>query len=192
MHDIEPFINWQHLYLAEEDELSPFYGQEHSEFTFSNKVYNYFIHPQWDAFGSETLYLKVLFADYEQQFVIMELIGEWNDAVENDVMALKRNVIDPMLESGINKFILITENVMNFHASDDSYYEEWQEDVSTDGGWILFLNTPEHEWQEFQENGINRYVYFLNYLKWRTHQPLHLFELFDKQISGRGSAGLLA
>lgn len=191
MHDIEPFVNWQHLYLAEEDELSPFYGQEHSEFTFSNKVYNYFIHPQWDSFGSETLYLKVLFADNEQQFVIIELIGEWNDAVENDIMELKRNVIDPMLESGIKKFILITENVMNFHASDDSYYEEWYEYVVAENGWILFLNTPEHELQEIQEAGINKYVCFLNYLKWRTHQPVHLFELFDKQINGRGAKGIL-
>ena len=61
MHELEPFYNWQHLYLASEDEESPFYGVEYSEFEFSNTVYNFYIHPQWDNMGSETLYLKILF-----------------------------------------------------------------------------------------------------------------------------------
>ncbi|MEJ7675142.1 MAG: hypothetical protein WKF59_21170 [Chitinophagaceae bacterium] len=41
-----------------------FYGREYSEFDFSQTVYNYYIHPQWDEFGSSTLYIKVLMADY--------------------------------------------------------------------------------------------------------------------------------
>ena len=105
MHAIEPFYNWLHLYNAEEDELSPFYGLEHSEFEFSNTVYNYYIHPQWDEFGSKTLYLKVIFVDYEMNFAIIELIGEWNDAVENDIMTLKRAVIDLMIEADVTKYI---------------------------------------------------------------------------------------
>jgi hypothetical protein len=44
-------------------------------------------------------------------------------------MHFKRNVIDQMVGNGINQFILIGENVMNFHGSDDCYYEEWFEDV---------------------------------------------------------------
>ncbi len=52
-------------------------------------IYNYYIHPQWDDFGSRTLYLKVLLADYDEQYVIIELFGEWNDAIENDIMNLK-------------------------------------------------------------------------------------------------------
>ena len=47
MHELEPFYNWQHLYIASEDEESPFYGTEYSEFEFSKTVYNYYIHPQW-------------------------------------------------------------------------------------------------------------------------------------------------
>ena len=50
-----------------------------SEFEYSNTVYNYYIHPQWDDIGSGTLYMKELYADYENGFAILEFIGEWND-----------------------------------------------------------------------------------------------------------------
>lgn len=72
MHAIEPFFNWRHLYAAEEDERSPFHGTEHSEFEFNLAVYDHVIHPQWDAFGSSTLYLKVLYADYDEGYAILE------------------------------------------------------------------------------------------------------------------------
>ena len=61
------------------------------------KIYNFLLHPQWDEFGSLTLYLKVLYADYDKGFCIIELIGEWNDAIYNDIMILKREIIDLML-----------------------------------------------------------------------------------------------
>ena len=64
MQDIEPYYSWSHLYTAAEDELSPFYGRVYSEFEYSNTIYNYYIHPQWDVFGSSTLYVKVLFVVY--------------------------------------------------------------------------------------------------------------------------------
>ena len=35
LQDIEPYYNWRHLYAAEEDKLSPFYGRTYSEFEFS-------------------------------------------------------------------------------------------------------------------------------------------------------------
>lgn len=76
MQNLEPYYNWLEYYASEEDELSPFYGKEYSEFEFSNTIYNYYIHPQWDDFESSTLYLKILYADYEDGFVIIELIGE--------------------------------------------------------------------------------------------------------------------
>ena len=133
MHDIEPFYNWRHLYISEEDERSPFHGRQYSEFEFSQTIYNYYIHPQWDDFGSRTLYCKVLLADYEEQYVIIELFGEWNDAIENDIMNLKREVTDKFFEFGITKFILIADNVLNFHSGDKDYYEEWFEEV-TDAG----------------------------------------------------------
>lgn len=182
MHEIEPFYNWRHLYAAEEDELSPFYGKEYSEFEFSNTIYNYYIHPQWDEFGSRTLYVKILFADYDQNYAIIEMIGEWNDAVENDVMQLKRSLIDPMIAKGIYKFILITENVLNFHGSDESYYEEWYEDIKDEGGWIVMLNMPEHSHQEIRDTKISRYAFLLDYPAWRTHQPQQLYDYIDNRL----------
>lgn len=182
MHELEPFYNWRHLYTAEEDEHSPFHGRDHSEFEFSNVIYNYYIHPQWDEFGSRTLYIKELFADYDFNFVILELIGEWNDAVENDIMQLRREVIDPMLHKGISKFILITENVLNFHSSDTDYYEEWHEEVEEKGGWIVFVNMPEHTKHDFHQSRIDRFVNMQEHPAWRSFQPEHFFELVDNRM----------
>lgn len=179
MQDIEPFYNWRHLYMAEEDEWSPFYGREYNDFAYTNTIYNYFIHPQWDSFGSDNLYLKVLFADYQFNFAILELIGEWNDCIENDIMTLKREVIDAMIARGICKFILITENILNFHSSDDCYYEEWMEDIGEEGGWIVSLNMPEHTVREFRHAHLDQYLEFLNYENWRTQQPMHLYQSID-------------
>ncbi len=182
MHEIEPFYNWIHLYNAEEDEQSPFFGIEHSEFEFSNTIYNYYIHPQWDEFGSKTLYLKILFVDYEINYAIIELIGEWNDAIENDIMQLKREVIDLMIAKGIYKFMLLTENVLNFHSSDTCYYEEWNEDIKEEGGWIAAINMPEQTKYDFLGSHINRYVTMVETPNWRTFRPQDFFQLVDNKI----------
>ena len=130
MHNIEPFYNWRHIYISEEDPLSPFYGRTILSLNFTHTVYNYYIHPQWDDFGSRTLYLKVLLADYEEKYAVIELIGEWNDAIENDIMELKREVLEKFMYEGINKFILIAENVLNFHSDGREYYEELYEEIN--------------------------------------------------------------
>ncbi len=182
MHELEPFYNWKHIYSAEEDSRSVFFGREYSEFEFTQKVYNYFIHPQWDDIGSQTLYLKVLMADYDLQYVIIELIGEWNDAIENDIMTLKRDVIDSLIAVGITKFILIGENVLNFHSSDDCYYEEWYDDIADLGGWILLLNMPDQSTYDFLKVGNDRYVQLLNFSEWRTYTPNNLFIKLDNYI----------
>ena len=75
MHDIEPFYKWRDKYIASEDKDSPFYGRKYSEFSFTKKIYNYFIHPQWDEFGSPTIYMKILFIDYNESYCFIELIG---------------------------------------------------------------------------------------------------------------------
>lgn len=179
MHDIEPYFNWRHLYCSEEDSLSPFFGRQYSEFQFTQTVYNYYIHPQWDDFGSQTMYLKILFVDYDMSFAIIEFIGEWNDAIENDVMILKREIIDPMIKLGINKYILIGENILNFHSSDECYYEEWYEDVVEEGGWVAMLNMPEQSKYDFVKMRINRYVELIEFLEWRTYTPNNLFSKVD-------------
>ncbi len=186
MHDIEPYYNWRHLYVASEDPQSPFYGREYSEFEFENTIYNYMLHPQWDNIGSETLYIKILYVDYQESYAVIELIGEWNDAIGNDIMLLKRDIIDELNYCGINKYILIGENVLNFHASDDCYYEEWFDD--NEDGWIAFVNFREHVLKEFEQYNID-YFYVsggeLNDFIWRKFSPGQLFGNISKIISKR-------
>lgn len=179
MHNLEPFYNWRHLYAAEEDQRSLFYGRKYSELEYTQTVYNYYIHPQWDDIGSQTLYVKTLFTDYDLGFVIIEFIGEWNDAIENDVMILKRDIIDLITAQGIRKFILIGENVLNFHSSDDCYYEEWYDDILEDGGWIAMLNLPAQSKHDFLVAKIDRYVQMIDFLEWRTFSPNNLFTKID-------------
>lgn len=179
MQDIEPYYNWRHLYTSEEDERSPFYGRIYSEFEFSQTVYNYYIHPQWDDFGSKTLYMKILFADYEQKYAVIELIGEWNDAIENDIMTMRRDVTDQLQIQGINKFILVAENVLNFHSSDDSYYEEWYEEVSESGGWVVVLDMPAQSQHDFKKARLTKYVALMEIPQWRTLKPELVFQQVD-------------
>jgi hypothetical protein len=185
MHDIEPFYNWRHLYVSEEDERSPFFGRLYSEFEFSHTIYNYYIHPQWDEFGSRTLYMKVLLADYDEHYAVIELIGEWNDAIENDIMNLKREVADKFLSSGITKFILIAENVLNFHSGDKDYYEEWYEECSERGGWIVCLNMPEQTQYDFRKAKLDRYIELIEMDNWRIYKPFHLFKKIDQLVMNR-------
>lgn len=188
MHDIEPFWNWRHKYMSEEDERSPFYGAEHSELYFTNAVYDHLIHPQWDAFGSSTLYMKLLFADYEEGAAIIELIGEWNDLLHNDVMNLKRNIIEELMAQGISRFVLIGENVLNFHSSDDEYYSEWFEEANDAGGWIALLNFRPHVVEDLQAANIDQYFLLggqLNALEWRTWEPEALLEKVEGLVMRR-------
>lgn len=185
MHDLEPFYNWQHIYVSEEDERSPFYGVEHSQFEYTDTIYNYYIHPQWDYFGSRTLYLKVLMAEYEDKFVIIELIGEWNDAVENDIMLLKRAVLEPFMAEGIQKIILIAENVLNFHSGDKDYYEELHEELSEENGWIVCLNMPEPAQYDFRKAKLNQYIELMEIINWRTYKPFHLYKKIDNTLLAR-------
>jgi len=185
MHEIEPFYNWRHIYVSEEDKRSPFYGRKYSEFEFSQTVYNYYIHPQWDDFGSRTLYMKIIYVDYELHFAIMELLGEWNDAIENDIMELKREVMDLLYKEGIYKYILITENVLNFHSSDKEYYQEWYDEVSEQNGWIVALNMPAATQQDFKKKKLNYYIELMELPEWRVYKPYHLFKKIDDELTKR-------
>ena len=192
MHAIEPFYKWRNLYTAEEDFRSPFFEREYSEFEFTNKVYNFLLHPQWDDFGSNTLFIKILFADYERSYAIIEMIGEWNDCIENDVMILKNEVIDFLTHEGVEKFILIGENVLNFHSSDDCYYEEWFEEL--EDGWIVMLNFHEHVLEEFTDANIDNYLIYgddIELIDWRTFLPNQLFDKIEKKVTNRFDIPLL-
>jgi hypothetical protein len=182
LHLLEPYYNWRHLYTAEEDEKSPFFGRVYSEFEFSNTVYNYYIHPQWDDIDSRTLYIKIIFVDYDLNYAIIELLGEWNDAIENDIQTLKRNIIDLMIAKGIYKFILIGENVLTFHSDGNDYYEEWYEDIKDEGGWIVGINFLFQALDDFKKARITHYVSFMDIENWRTLKPEHFFQQVDNEI----------
>lgn len=186
MHFVEPYFEWRNYYIASEDPASPFYGQEYSEFEFEHSVYNFCIHPQWDSIGSPTLFIKILFVEYNEGYAIIEMIGEWNDAIENDIMTLKRDIIEDLIHEGINKFILIGENVLNFHYSDDCYYEEWFEDI--EDGWIAGVNFHEHVTDEFKNVNIDEYIAIggeLEELEWRTYTPFQFFKKVNQIIRRR-------
>jgi hypothetical protein len=186
MHQIEPYYRWLKYYDSSNDEQSPFYGKEYNYDRYSDTIYGYYIDPGWDFFGSETLYLKVLYADYDEGYVIIELLGEWNDAINNDVMHLKRNIIEHFLSLGINKYILIGENILNFHGSDDCYYEEWFDEV--EDGWIVALNFRDFVEQEMAVYQIDQYINFggeLQVINWRTMTPKTLFAIIHQLIQRR-------
>lgn len=192
MHDIEPHYLWRDLYVASEDRHSPFYRRQYDEFFFTQKVYNYFIHPQWDHFGSATLYTKILFVDYEEGYAILEFIGEWNDCLYNDIETLKRQLIDVLIRQGIYRYILIGENVYNFHGDDDSYYEEWWEDIMEEGGWICMVNLERHVEEEMSATGLFRYVHFgkaYNGVVWRPRRPEIVYEAVAVRLAGAGLLG---
>lgn len=185
MHEIEPYYNWRDHYIASGDKYSPFYGREYSEFEFTNTIYNYYIHPQWDEIGSPTLFIKILFVDYASQYAVIELIGEWNDCIHNDIMYLKRNIIEKLLLNQINKFLLIGENVLNFHGDQSDYYEEWYEEVADEGGWIVALNFREHVLKEMKDNQLHYYLLSgqrFSDVNWRTYEPMNLLTLIDNKI----------
>lgn len=185
MHDIEPHFGWRDRYRAEDDDASPFFGRQYSEFGFSNRVYNYLLHPQWDEFGAETLYLKLLFVDYDEGYAIIEFIGEWNDAVHNDIMHLKREFVDQLVGNGIKYFVMVMEGVLNFHGDETDYYEEWNDEISDDGGWIALLNTHPQVDDELTQTRLDEYLHFgqhLNGLTWRPQKPHRVFEAVEGLI----------
>jgi hypothetical protein len=186
MHDIEPYYNWLKYYDPSQDERSPFFGKEYNFDIYSDTIYGYYIDPAWDFMGSETLYIKVLYAEYESGFAVIEFLGEWNDAINNDIMHLKRNVIDDMIRNGVNKFILIGENILNFHGSDDSYYEEWFDEV--EDGWVAAVNFPEFIQEEFKRYHLDSYINMggtLQLNNWRTLNPSSFYDVVSKLIQRR-------
>ena len=186
MHNIEPYYNWLKYYDPAADERSPFYGKEYNLDVYSETIYGYYIDPSWDGFGSETLYLKILYADYHAGFAVLEFIGEWNDAINNDIMTLKRNILELMMAEDINKFILIGENILNYHGSDDAYYEEWFEEVGD--GWIAAVSFPQFLQDEFRKYHVDQYINMggtLQIDQWRTLRPQNFFDLVSTLIQRR-------
>jgi hypothetical protein len=185
MQHIEPFWKWRDDYIASEDKNSPFYGRTYNEFQYTNKIYNYYIHPQWDFLGSETLWGKLLFVDYEDGFAIIELLGEWNDVFNNDFLQFRKKLLDRLVEKGIYKFILLGENVLIFHPDTDDYYEEFNEDLYEAAGWVVLLNFSEEVLKDMSKIGLRNYLHFdgnFNAINWRAYLPENLFKWVELEI----------
>ncbi len=185
MHGIEPYWRWRDLYKAEEDEYSPFFEREYSEFEFTHAIYDHAIHPQWDYIGSPTLFIKILFVDYEDGMAVIELLGEWNDTINNDIMFFKRDIIDALTKNGIYRFIIIGENVLNFHGQSEDYYDEWYNDIIDEGGWIAFVNFNMHVLEEMMSENIHYYMHSnqeLQSLNWRKYTPDKLLVLVEDKL----------
>lgn len=177
MHDLEPHYNWRHLYIASEDDRSPMYGHFNSEVYYTDSIYNFVIHPQWDNIGCEALFLKVLYCDYVEGYAVIELFGEWNDVIGNDIMTFKREIVDMMVDQGIDKFILVADNLLNFHGDITDYYDEWMEEIPD--GWIALLNARDHVKKEMADYHIDHYFLFggtLDDVSWRTKTPRKMWQ----------------
>jgi hypothetical protein len=124
--------------------------------------------------------------NYSLKYAVIELIGEWNDTLHNDVMYLKRNIVDVFLKQGIKHFVLIGENLFQFHGGEDDYYEEWFEDV--EDGWIVALNFRDFILTEFSRFRLDYYINYggtLQIENWRTLKPDQLFSLIQTLIQRR-------
>ncbi|MEM9326022.1 MAG: hypothetical protein AAGA85_10215 [Bacteroidota bacterium] len=189
MHQIEPYDGWLKFYDSSLDDQSPFYGKEYNYDLYSETIYGYYIDPGWDFMGSETLYIKVLYVSYIEGQVVLELIGEWNDAINNDIMSFKRNIIEHFVHESITQFILIGENVLNFHGSDDCYYEEWFDEV--EDGWIAMVNFQDFVLEEMRNYNIDNFINFggsLQIANWRTMTPAAFCQLIGQLIDRRLTA----
>lgn len=184
MQDIEPFYGWLNLYDHHTDELSPFHGVEHSEFYYDRAVYNYLAHPLWDSIESESLLVKILFADYDKGYAIIELFGVWNDLLQNDFGLLRQNCLEPMMENGIQQFIFICENVLHVYVEEDDYYQAMAEDL--EDGWMCLLRTREHVREDLREYNLDQYFFWapeLDTLQWRKLKPWQIWGLIQEKMS---------
>jgi hypothetical protein len=179
VHLLEPYTRWLTLYDGDLDRWNPLAKQGRPEEGY-HVLYDHRIHPEWDSLGSETLYVKVLYADYSLAFSVIELMGEWNDVLHNDIMWLKRELVDPLLKAGIRKFVLIGENVLHYFGEEDVYYEEWAEDL--EDGWLVAMGFREHVCQDWDHMGLGRYLHYgsaWNDPAWRTRHPIQLYWMIN-------------
>lgn len=178
LRDIEPFYGWLHLYSHERDPRSPFHEVEHNLFHYDRSVNAIPAHPLWDDIASESLLVKILYADYAQGYAIIELFGEWNDLYDNDFKLLAENCLTYLIDQGIDKFILICENVFHIYLEADDYYQALQEEL--ENGWICALRLRDEVREDMIQYGIAPYFYWnpeLDALPWRRLKPQQLFAL---------------
>ncbi len=181
--EIEPFYGWLSLYSHEKDPHSPFHQIQHNLFYFDRYIHNIPCHPLWDDIGSESLLIKILYADYQEGFAIIELFGEWNDLFENDYKLLAENCLTFLIDKGIQRFILVGENVFHIYLETDDYYQALQEEL--EAGWICIVRPREEVRMEMESYGILDYFYWspiVDELPWRKLRPIQFYRIIADRM----------
>lgn len=184
LRDIEPFYGWLHLYSHDRDPRSPFHQVEHSLFHYDRSINSIPAHPLWDDIASESLLVKILYVHYGEGYAIIELFGEWNDLYDNDFKLLAENCLTYLIDQGVDKFILICENVFHIYLDADDYYQALQEEL--DNGWICTLRLRDEVREDMIQYGIDSYVYWnedLDTLPWRRLKPPQLYALVADRLN---------
>ena len=76
--------------------------------------------------------------------------------------------------------------MLNFHASDDCYYEEWFQEV--EDGWQAGIKFRANVILEFKNGNIDYYINFggeLDDMSWRSSKPIQMFKKVEEQLSRR-------
>lgn len=180
---IEPYYGWRHIYNNDLDAASPFHEVEHNLFAYDRRIYTFNAHPQWETIESESLLVKILYANYERGCAIIELLGEWNDLFQNDFKLLCENCLTFLSDAGVDKFILICENVFNAYLDADDYYEAFGDEIEE--GWMCLFRARPNVLEEFDRYNISQYFYWnpqFDGLRWRKLKPWALFQLVEESM----------
>lgn len=187
LSDVEPHYGWLGYYDPELDTCSPF-AHDPDDSDARPQLYTFEANPRWDGIGSESLLVKILFVNYapapEGGFAIIELLGEWNDLYENDWRLLCDNCLDWLVAQGIDRFILICENVFHAYLEADDYYADFAERIPE--GWVCLLRARPEVLAEFERYGISPYFYWnsqFDDLRWRKLKPWQLYALVAESIT---------
>jgi len=103
---------------------------------------------------------------------------------DNDYKLLAENCLTFLLDHGINRFILICENVFHAYFETDDYYEALQEEL--DEGWITLVRPRQNVLEELASYNLSHYFYhspMLDELNWRKFKPYQLFALIESRIT---------
>lgn len=183
LYEVEPYYGWLPFYSHDKDPFSPYHKVEHNLFYLDRTMNNIPVHPLWDTIGSESLLVKILFADYQTGYAVVELFGEWNDLFENDYKLLAERCLTYLIDQGIQRFIFICENVFHIYLESDDYYEALQEEL--EGGWISLIRPRDRVLEEMQDYQIDHYFYhspILDEVPWRKLKPFQLYAMVEARM----------
>ena len=78
--------------------------------------------------------------------------------------------------------------MLNYHGDDDSYYEEWYDDVKDENGWICLVNTFDHVLDEMKKFRLHYYLNFgpeYNDINWRVKKPAYIVDEIENIMNNR-------